>query len=113
MEAKLEHTLARVIPLSSPDMNDEAQDDACVQTLRALLAEVELAIAMVELARISRDPETVRRNYINARYSHERAMRLLPNATPHLPPATESSITTKLAAVTEALEAASRFLKIA
>jgi hypothetical protein len=42
-----------------------------------LLAEAELAVAMMALARISRDPETARRNKANAHTAYEAAMNLV------------------------------------
>jgi hypothetical protein len=44
---------------------------------RMLLAEAELAVAMMALARISRNPETMRRNRKNARKAYEAAMKLV------------------------------------
>lgn len=113
MRLQLEPTVVR--PVSTPDapMIENAQDSTSDETLRALIAEVELAVAMIELARISRDAETARRNYINARHSHDRAVQLLPPAAPRMTETTQAYITTKLAGVSQALEAASRFLKIA
>src|SRR5690349_6524680 len=98
MHAQLEPTVVRPISNPDPDVKDSA-DFARDETLRALFAEVELANAMVELARISRDAETTKRNYVNARHSYDRAIQLLPSAAPYLTSAIESAITTKLAVV--------------
>jgi hypothetical protein len=46
--------------------------------VRLLVMELDLAIALLELARISRDFECRRRNYKHARQSYEAALALIP-----------------------------------
>jgi hypothetical protein len=55
-----------------------SHDDAkSADQWRMLLAEAESAVAMMALARISRDPETARRNKDNAHRAYEAAMKLV------------------------------------
>ena len=58
-------------------MHSSDDDSEAAGRWRMLLAEAELAVAMMALARISRNPETARRNKNNAHKAYEAAMNLV------------------------------------
>jgi hypothetical protein len=93
--------------------SEPSHDLPRLDSASALLAEVETAVALMELAKISTRGETERRIYENTKKSYELVLTLLPAALRTMSHHEELAMWARLAPVREWIESRGRWSRIA
>jgi hypothetical protein len=78
----------------------------------ALRAEVEAAVALMGLAKIPSDRETLRRLHVNTKKSYERALELVPAGVRGMTHAEEDAVWDRLTPVQQWLESIAAWLRV-